>query len=208
MSETGSLKEVLVYTTPIGRLSSWMMGMLVGYLLYLCEGRKIKIGSRLWKLGWILTTGLIATIIFIQYPLRQENFRENPLIADALYEGFQPLSWGLALGWIIIACHLSRDNIVRRFLSLSLWLPISKLSYCIYLLHLPVQAFFLATLRAPVYFTPTLGLYHFYGNFVTAFFLAFVWALMFEYPTLKIIVVILAKRRNTQQVENNVETRT
>lgn len=199
MSDTGSRKEVLVYTTAIGRLGSWMMGILVGYLLHLSEGRTIKMCSKLVALGWILTTGMIAAVIFIQYPLRQENYMNNPLIADALYDAFKPICWGLALGWIILACHVSQGNIVKRFLSLSLWLPISKLSFCIYLVHLPVQAYFLATLRSPVYFTPTNGLYHFYGNFATSFFLAYVWALMFEYPTLKIITILLVRRRYRQQ---------
>lgn len=195
MSESGSLKEVLVYTTAIGRLGAWMMGILVGYLLHLCEGRTIKMSSKLVTLGWILTAVLFATIIFIQYPLRQENYLNNPLIADALYDGFKPICLGVVVGWTILACHLSYGNPVKRFLSLSLWLPISKLSFCIYLMHLPVQAYFLATLRSPVYFTPINGLYHFYGNFVTSFFIAFVWALMFEYPTLKIIAILLSQRR-------------
>lgn len=202
MAETGSQKEVLVYTTAIGRLGSWMMGILVGYLLHLCEGRTIKICSKLVTLGWILTTGLIAAVIFIQYPLRQENYLNVPLIADTLYDALKPICWGLALGWIILACHLSHGNVVKRFLSLSLWLPISKLSFCIYLMHLPVQAYFLATLRGPVYFTPTNGLYHFYGNFSTSFFLAYIWALMFEYPTLKIITILLFRRRYRQQNKN------
>ncbi len=198
MSDTGSLKEVLVYTTPIGRLASWMMGILVGYLLHMCEGRNIRISPKLVSLGWTLATGLLIAIIFVQYPLRQENFLTNPLIADALYDALKPIFWGLVVGWTIIACHLSHGNIMKRFLSLSFWVPISKLSFCIYLMHIPLQTYFLATLRSPVYFAPTNGLYHFYGNFTTSFFLALVWALMFEYPTLKIIAILISKRKHRQ----------
>lgn len=203
LSPTAPLKEVLIYTTAIGRLGSWMMGMLVGYLVHLSEGKTVKISSKLASIGWILAGLLLFGTIFIQYPLWQDNFLRNPWIIDALYDAFKPIVWGLVIGWIVIACHLSHSNIVKRFLSLSVWLPISKLSFCIYLTHLPVQAYFIASLRGPVYFTPSNVLHHFCGNFVMSFFVALIWALMFEYPTLKIITILLSKRKYRGQQKKN-----
>lgn len=201
--DTASLKEQLVYTKPTGRLGPWMMGILAGYLIHLSEGRTIRIPSKLVSLGWTLATVLFFAVIFLQYPLRQDNHLNNPIIADALYDGFKPIVLGLVVGWVVIACHMSHGNIMKRFLCLSLWVPISKLSFCIYLTHVPLQAYILATLRGPIYFSLTNGLYHFYGMFTMAFFLALIWALMFEYPALKIITILLSQRKYRQRRDSN-----
>lgn len=195
MSTTGDVKEQLVYITAISRLGSWMMGILVGYLLHLCQERAVKIPSKIVSLGWILATILFFVVVFGQYPLQQETFNINPLIADALHDAFKPIAWSLVVGWIIIACHLQHGNVMKRFLSLSFWLPISKLSFCIYLTHVPMLQYFMASLRSPLYVTPMNGLYHFNGNLATSFVLGLVLALLFEYPTLNIINFFMSKRK-------------
>jgi peptidoglycan/LPS O-acetylase OafA/YrhL len=101
----------------------------------------------------------------------------------------------MAIGWIILACHLSYGGIVNKFLSLSFWLPISKLSYCIYLIHLPIQLIYLGTIRQPQFFSNFRAVYKFFGDFGITFFVAFAWALMFEYPTLNIIKILDARKK-------------
>lgn len=195
MSPTATEKENLVYIVAVGRLGPWMMGILVAYLLHLSGGNTTKMSTKIVSLGWIIAALLFFAVIFGQYPLQQENFTSNPLIADALYDAFKPIAWSLVVGWTIIACHLQHGNVIERFLSLSFWMPISKLSFCIYLTHVPMMAYFLATLRSPVHVTPVAGLFHFNGNFTTSFVLALILALLFEYPTLNIINIILSKRK-------------
>lgn len=195
--ETNYLKDVMVYTTTYGRIDSWMMGILTGFLIHKIEGTEIKVAKAFVVIGWTLTAFVMTACIFGQYPLQQENFSENPLLADATYDSLKGISWCLSVGWIILACRLSYGGIVKRFLSLSLWYPISKLAFCIYLVHVPVQLAYTASLRTPGYYSQLRAIYMFFGNFGVSFFIAFAWALMFEFPALKILFVLIEKRRNS-----------
>lgn len=194
LSELSAVKESTIYTVTHGRIDSWMMGIFVGYIMHTIQGKVIKIRKTYVVLGWILSVSTMLAVIIGQYPLQQENFKENPLIADAAYDAMKRISWCLSLSWIILACHLSYGGIVRQFLSLSIWLPISKLSFSIYLVHLPVQLIYLASIRTPQFFSNFQAFYKFFGDFGMSFFVAFAWALMFEYPTLNIIAALMSKR--------------
>lgn len=195
LSDTAPLKDALYHTMTISRIGSWMMGILVGYIMHNIEGKSIKLSRKAVAIGWTLCSATMLTIIFAQYPLHQENFKEISPFADATYSSLHGIFWCLAMAWVIIACHLTNNGVVERFLSLSVWLPISKLSFCIYLMHIPVQFIYLSSIRTPAYVSYLRALYKFFGDFSVTFFIAFAWALLFEYPTLNIIAILLAKRR-------------
>lgn len=50
--------------------------------------------------------------------------------------------WAIGLGYIILACVTSNGGIVNSILSWPVWLPLSRLSYCLYLFHTVVILFF------------------------------------------------------------------
>lgn len=204
LSELAAVKEALLYYQTHARIDSWIMGILVGYILHKIEGKSVKLSRNTVIIGWTSTVLTMITVIFGQYPLHQLDYENNPVIADAIYDAFKRIPWCLAVGWIIIACHLAYGGIVTRFLSLSIWLPISKLSYCIYLIHLPVQLVFLSSIRAPQYFTDYRAIHKFLGDFGITFLIAFAWALVFEYPVLRIIHLFLESRR--MKLKNRTES--
>lgn len=195
LSELNAEKEAQIYTVTHGRIDSWIMGIIVGFILYKLQGIVVSIPKRIVYLGWSFSILLLLTVILSQYPLQQENFEDNPLIADAFYDAFKRIAWCLALTWIIIACQLNYGGIINRFLSLPVWLPISKLSFCIYLIHLPIQLIYLGSIRSPQYFSNFRAFYKFFGDFSVSFFVSFAWSLMFEYPTLNLINEVLKKVR-------------
>ncbi|KAL7035541.1 hypothetical protein ACKWTF_008432 [Chironomus riparius] len=194
LDEQGIRRDQLTYYATQARIDSWMMGILTGYILYILEGKNIKFSRTFLTTAWILCLTGILGVIIGQYPLQQTSYTENSIHADASYSAFRRISWCLSVSWIIIACHQNRGGIVKKFLSLSIWLPISKLSYCIYLVHLPIQLVFLSSIRVPQYFTDFRALHNFLGDFGLAVIVAFVWALMFEYPTMRLIKFFLDKR--------------
>lgn len=199
LSEQSGLKDAMVHTMTFSRIGPWMMGVLVAYIMNSIGGKVILVPKSILIIGWITCVSVVVTVVFAQYPLLQENFEENHLVFDAIYYSLKAIAWCLAIAWIILTCQLSHGGIVQRFLSLSIWLPISKLSFCIYLIHVPVQFVYLSSMRAPMYFSQFRALFKFFGDFGVSFFLAFAWALLFEYPTLTIISVFIGKRKAAQQ---------
>lgn len=195
LSELSFEKDMMVYTVTHGRIDSWMMGILVGLIMHRIEGRALRIPEKFVIVGWALSLSTLLGIVFAQHPLQQENFVENALVADALYDALKRISWCMSIGWIVIACHLSQGGIIKRFLSLPVWFVISKLSFCMYLTHLPIQLVLLASIRSPQYFSNFRAIHKFFGDFGLAFVVSFAWALMFEYPALNVIAALLAKTK-------------
>lgn len=188
------LKDVIVYSTTYGRIDSWMTGVLIAYIMHRLDGRTMVLPNKIKFFGWTLTTLVVTTAVFGQYPLHQENSDDIPLIADAVYESLKGFLWSMALGWTILACHLSFGGVVQKFFSLPIWLPISKLSFCIYLVHIPVQLLYSASIRNPAYFSHYRTFFLIFGNFGVTFFIAMGWALTFEFPILSILSLLVAKR--------------
>lgn len=76
----------------------------------------------------------MATVIFANYPLMQFDSQASSL-EHALYASLSRVIWSIALSYMIFACVHGYAGPVNWFLSLSLWQPLSRLSYSIYILH-------------------------------------------------------------------------
>lgn len=55
-----------------------------------------------------------------------------------LYMAFSKIFWSFSLSFIIYACATSYGGFINDFLSYSLWVPLSKLSFCTYLVQYSV----------------------------------------------------------------------
>ncbi|CAO1408310.1 unnamed protein product [Diamesa hyperborea] len=191
------LRDQMTYYQTHARADSWFIGIILGFIIHQIKDRPLQMSKNILIAGWILSISTILAIIFAQYPLMQEDFNSNHILADAFYESLRHFCWCIAVSWIILACLLDYGGVVNKFLSLPVWMPISKLSYCIYLLHLPLQLIYLSSIRTPQYFTNYRAILKFFGDFSMAFVFAFVWALAFEYPVLNLIAIHLQKRKPT-----------
>lgn len=102
--------------------------------------------------GWVLSLGLMATVIFINYPLAQLDSKSTPL-EYGLYDAFGRVSWAIALCYIIFACINKYGGPINWFLSHSLWQPLSRICYAVYLLHFPVILVTTASMKTTPYFS-------------------------------------------------------
>ncbi|KAI8496020.1 hypothetical protein Bbelb_264360 [Branchiostoma belcheri] len=124
------------YWTP-GRMGPYIMGMLLAYLLFrtnskVSNTRATKIRMLLgWAIG--IAIGLVATVM--------------PTVLRATSQGFEirgHIGWNAvdrsifaaAVCWVIYACCVGYGGIISEFLSWKAWLPLSRLSYVTYLIHL------------------------------------------------------------------------
>ena len=58
-----------------------------------------------------------------------------PLVDRFMFNGFAKIAWSLAVGWVIVACVKDKGGIINTFLSWSVWIPLARVQYCVYLLH-------------------------------------------------------------------------
>lgn len=115
------------------------------------KNKKITI-SPIWVcIGWVTCFVTIGGIIFgpidIANPVKEEN-----VIGSALYSAICRPLWGVAIGWIIFACHRGYGGFINLFLSHAYWLPLARLSFVMYLNGAITQYITWLNLRSPNYF--------------------------------------------------------
>ncbi len=55
--------------------------------------------------------------------------------ASAAYNAFHRLAWGVALSWLIFACHHGYGGFVDAFLSWEAFIPLGRIAFNVYLFH-------------------------------------------------------------------------
>lgn len=143
-------KMIKTYYPTHLRFSPWLIGIFGGYILYESRNKIIRMPRVINILGWLISLALMATVIFVNYPLVQFDSRPSDLHVG-LYDSLSRVAWAVALCYIIFACVNNCGGPVNWFLSHPLWQPISRISYAIYLVHFPVTMFFNATMKHPSY---------------------------------------------------------
>ena len=72
-----------------------------------------------------------------------ENFDTRmPRTAAAIYGGFYKVAWALSVGWVIFACCRGYGGWINELLSWKAFVPLSRVSYIIYLIHMDAMVFF------------------------------------------------------------------
>ena len=75
------------------------------------------------------------------------------MFQSIMYNCFSKTLWSLALGWVIFSCHKGYGGVVNSFLSWKAWIPLSKLTYAAYLIHLDLQKIVLRGITSTIKFT-------------------------------------------------------
>jgi len=113
------------------------VGLLLGYYLagYSTQPQK-KQQSRSWTFiitGWVLATVAGLWTLYGLYPALQGwDWPVYHLIYGSVYRTV----FSLSLGWVIYACHTNIGGPLNWLLSLPPLLPLSILSYSVYLIHM------------------------------------------------------------------------
>ncbi|RZF47022.1 hypothetical protein LSTR_LSTR013813 [Laodelphax striatellus] len=123
------------YLPTHARISPWLLGILVGYLL--CqEGVKISKTQAIY--GWVLSTLPFACIVTISRYIHWEGVQHN-LTLSSIHNGLNNTAWAILMAWIIVACETGYGGPLKSFLTWRGFQPISRLSYSIYLIGLGIQ---------------------------------------------------------------------
>lgn len=83
---------------------------------------------------------------------------------------------------------------VNNFLSWKIFIPLGRLTYVVYLIHLNYLTVFHAFTRQPYYYTKFNHTEHYFGTILMVFFMAFVICLTVEVPFLNLERLILPSR--------------
>lgn len=168
------------YIKPYCRMGPYIIGILTGYILYKTNC-KVRLNKFVNLAGWAVATGLACAVL---YGLYDPINGRNPLSVEvsALYNTTHRTVWGACLCWVIFSCVTGNGGFVNTILSWKAIVPLSRLTYCAYLVHPIIMYTYYNSVRQPLYLTDFTMIILFLGFLVISYGVAFVVSLTFESP--------------------------
>lgn len=145
---------------------------------------------------------MILGVIFGNYPYLQ-SATETTAWGYGLYSTLTHVAWGIAFCYMIFACANNAGGPINWFLSHPFWLPISKLSYAIYMVHFPIIMITTGAMRTPFPVSRIGILQQFFGDFSLSFLVAIPATLAFELPIDAIDKLLFSSQKKELTMKNN-----
>ena len=141
----------LSYIMPTHRLTVYLMGVVLGYILRHC-GRDFKLKQSHLTLGWTLSAICLYLSVVTPSFMGKVGYVYDAMHA-ANYAAFAPITWCLLFGWIIFTSYIGKGGIVGRFFSWQGFLVCTRLSYALYLTQFPVFFYNVGLTKAPIQYS-------------------------------------------------------
>ncbi|XP_078606530.1 nose resistant to fluoxetine protein 6-like isoform X2 [Branchiostoma floridae x Branchiostoma japonicum] len=111
----------LYYQKPYCRIGPYLVGTLLGYLLYRTRGQ-FRMHKVVALLGWLAATGIGLGVVYGLYNHLTEGVVLSRPVA-VMYLTVHRTAWGLALAWVVFACVNGYGGIINTILSWKAWIP-------------------------------------------------------------------------------------
>ncbi|XP_041371386.1 nose resistant to fluoxetine protein 6-like [Gigantopelta aegis] len=144
-------------------------------------------------LGWMCSVAVALTTLYARYGEMTSPGDWNAG-QRAAFETGSRIGWALSVCWVILVCATGSGGLVNSVLSWEGWLPLSRLTFGAYLIHILVMVYDVNTHRVRGYITLYYIISKFFGFCTATYLFAFVNALVVEAPLLGIEKILLKKR--------------
>ncbi|GBM54713.1 Nose resistant to fluoxetine protein 6 [Araneus ventricosus] len=161
-----------VYIKTYCRMGPYIIGIAVGYLFL--HKKELILSKRTVAALWCATIALGLIIIYLMC---------QPIKVYSLMLKQQHT----------VLCSIYVGSIVNSILSCSLFVPLSRLTYCAYLIHPVVMNVYYGSTETAVMFTPSFTIYTFLGNICITFVLSTFLSMLFESPFVNLEKAILTR---------------
>ena len=159
-----------IYVKPYCRVAPYALGIMCGLVLYTQRNHaktgKVydvwahAIGNLFHKRyfrygGYLLGLFFINFFIFIQYTAYKDvdnGWTSWSHSETAAFYGFQRPCWGLGISLLFLPMLLGHWKLVAWFLSLDIWTPLARLTFCTYLVHIHLGMVFFQSLNEAYWF--------------------------------------------------------
>ncbi|XP_001946627.2 nose resistant to fluoxetine protein 6 [Acyrthosiphon pisum] len=189
-----------LYDKPWSRLGPYLFGMFAGWFLFVTKC-KVKMSFLTVVLGWSLSLFSLAYLVYGLHVVHLD------LAGSALYASVGHSAWGAALAWIVIACCTGHGGCVNSALSCRLLQPLSRLTYCAYLVHPIIMTMTNFQMDGPLHLHNLITMILYFGNAVASFLLSFFISLTFEAPVVNLLKIMLSppQVKKTSMEKNSSE---
>nr|CAD7415766.1 unnamed protein product [Timema poppensis] len=178
-----------LYDKPWTRIGPYLVGMSIGYLLYR-KNCTISINKYVVLLGWTLALTCTSCVVYGLY------YVDLTPVTSATYVSLSHTVWACAMAWILVACCTGHGGYVNAVLSWRYLFPLSRLSYCAYLVHPVLMRSAVLNYDSSIHITRDIVFIWYFGFVVSSYAVAFPLALDFEAPVISIFKMANSPRRS------------
>ena len=172
----------IYYDKPYCRIPPYLVGLLVGFLLY----RELKLPFKsilravLHGSSLVCTLILTSVLVFGLYPMWHGHV--YTVTEQVLFNVLSRLTWGIALAFVVYACHSGYGGWLNSGLSWSFWTPLARLCFVTFLIHPIVLFATIQSLQRTLHCTYVSISVLMVGELTLSFGIAFAVSALVEYP--------------------------
>ena len=168
-----------VYGKPYTRVAPYAVGIILGYLL--TYKKKIVGHTRyvIYICGWLMAISVGMALVYGPHTMLDHNWSTAE---NATYGTLSRFAWSLCLAWLVYACHNGYGSLINDVLSWKAFIPLSRLTYATYMVHILVLMYYLGSSQVPMHYTDSTVAFHFMGITCMSYAVAYILAVCIEFP--------------------------
>ncbi|XP_071629815.1 nose resistant to fluoxetine protein 6-like isoform X2 [Temnothorax longispinosus] len=178
----------IFYIPPWMRISPFIIGIITGYILAKLKNN-FALKDKHIILCWCLAIFCKVSVLFLSYN------RVTSVLATSIYVALHRILWAICIACVVIACSTKHGGIVNQLLSFKGWIPLSRLTYCAYLLNpVIIQSIHLYS-ETSIHFEPLTFVVMNVGYITISYLCSYALSLMVEMPYI-LLMKMFIKYRN------------
>ncbi|XP_067212245.1 nose resistant to fluoxetine protein 6 [Linepithema humile] len=177
-----------LYDKPWLRAGPYFIGTITGYILFKTKCQlKLPMGAEL--IGWILSAIIMSSVVYGLYP------GNLTVLVSSVYAALGHTAWAIAVAFVVIQCCTGSARMINSLLSLRLMYPLSRLTYCAYLVHPVIMMITCTQMDGPLHLHNGIVLIVYFGNLVASYLLSFCISLAFEAPVVNLLKIAFTSKK-------------
>ncbi|XP_011170992.1 nose resistant to fluoxetine protein 6 [Solenopsis invicta] len=180
-----------LYDKPWLRAGPYFIGTISGYILFRTKCQlKLPMGVEL--IGWILSIAIMFSVVYGLYP------GNLTVTVSSVYAALGHTAWAMAVAFIVIQCCTGSARMIDGLLSLRLMYPLSRLTYCAYLVHPVIMMITTQQMDGPLHLHNGIVLILYFGNLVASYLLSFCISLALEAPVVTLLKITFTSKKRAR----------
>ncbi|CAB3987618.1 Hypothetical predicted protein [Paramuricea clavata] len=189
-----------VYLKPYCRIQVYLVGFLLGYVMHRYSNTKTRPPSWMTTLlGWSAAAVLAMLLVYGPHKSILPGAEKWNKAENVLFGTFHRFLWGLVLVWVTYACHYGAGGLVQKFLSARFWIPLSRLTYNVYLIHYIILILMFFGAKGTIHYDLYTATYYFLANVMLSYGAAYVLSVVIEFPCANLEELILKYIRKARK---------
>ncbi|XP_034952182.1 nose resistant to fluoxetine protein 6-like [Chelonus insularis] len=179
-----------LYDKPWLRAGPYFVGTITGWMLFKTNS---ELHTPAWfkLIGWIVSSGIMLVVVYGLYPANLT------VTMSSFYAALGHTAWTIAVAFIVVQCCTGAAPIINSLLSLRILYPLSRLTYCAYLVHPVIMMITVTQMDGPLHLHQGVVLIVYFGNLVASYLMSFCISIAFEAPVVNLLKIAFASNKRT-----------